>query len=109
MGRAEGIQLLGPALDSQSRCVHYHAHADVVAIRFYCCMGWYPCIRCHEECADHVVQVWPKSQRTEQALWCGQCRTTLSIAEYLQAAQCPACQKRFNPGCASHHHRYFEL
>jgi hypothetical protein len=33
----------------------------------------------------------------------------LTIRQYLnRQAVCPVCRARFNPGCALHHHLYFE-
>jgi uncharacterized CHY-type Zn-finger protein len=43
------------------------------------------------------------------AIVCGACGRELSVDEYLGCEfSCPNCTARFNPGCASHYHLYFE-
>lgn len=105
-----GVRVLGIGVDAQTRCAHYHAPWDVVALKFKCCGGWYPCIDCHRAVADHAVAVWPIAERSAQAVLCGVCGARLAIDEYLAAASaCPRCGAAFNPGCALHHHLYFEM
>ena len=99
----------GAVVDAQTRCAHYRGPLDVVAIRFACCGEWYPCLRCHEEAVDHGILPWPRDQRDEQAVLCGVCGSTLTIAAYLTATGCPQCAAPFNPGCALHHPVYFEM
>jgi uncharacterized CHY-type Zn-finger protein len=102
------VQIRGEPVDGQTRCVHYSSDRDVVAIRFACCDGFYPCHRCHAETADHAAQVWPAERRDEHAVLCGVCGRTLTISAYLSAAdRCPHCGAAFNPGCRAHRHLYF--
>ncbi|MBC7723599.1 MAG: hypothetical protein H7146_02480 [Burkholderiaceae bacterium] len=100
----------GTPLDEQTRCVHWHSPADVVAIRFACCREYYSCFECHEEHAGHAAERWPAAQWTEDAVLCGVCRAELSIAEYLASpgSACPRCGAAFNEGCRLHRHLYFE-
>ena len=97
----------GAVVDAQTRCVHYRGPLDVIAIRFACCDRWYPCLRCHEEEADHGIRAWPVSARSERAVLCGVCGHTMTIESYLDADACPQCAAGFNPGCALHHPVYF--
>ena len=105
-----GIAVHGVGVDAQTRCAHYHSPVDVIALRFPCCDAWYPCIECHEETADHAPTVWPITERETRAVLCGVCGTRLTISAYLACeSRCPRCQTAFNPGCATHHHLYFEV
>ncbi|GAA1147495.1 CHY zinc finger protein [Nesterenkonia lutea] len=99
----------GAVLDDQTRCRHYAGPLDVVAIRFFCCDRWYPCLRCHQEAEAHLIRRWAPGRRAELALLCGVCRRRFSIAEYLLADRCAHCGAGFNPGCAAHHQFYFEI
>lgn len=100
----------GIGLDDQSRCVHYHGPADIVAIRFMCCGAYYACKDCHAALADHDIRVWPKEQWHEKAIRCGACEGELTIQAYLDGpAMCPACGAQFNPRCRHHHHFYFAV
>jgi uncharacterized CHY-type Zn-finger protein len=104
------MTVLGCDVNERGQCVHYHSDRDVVAIRFKCCDKFYACILCHQELADHIAVVWPKSERDNHAVLCGNCRSTLSIADYLNCENlCPRCGAAFNSGCANHYHLYFEL
>ncbi|GAA1120978.1 CHY zinc finger protein [Nesterenkonia jeotgali] len=109
LGAMDEPQVRGATVDEQTRCRHYAGPRDVVAIRFFCCDRWYPCLRCHQEAETHRITPWPRGRREELALLCGVCRTRFSIAEYLTAESCERCTAGFNPGCASHHEFYFEL
>ena len=100
--------VLGPTVDSQTRCVHYASPLDIVAIKFHCCREFYPCFRCHAETVDHPVSAWPATDFHEHAIMCGACRSTLTISNYLEADACPSCTAPFNPGCSLHHSIYFE-
>jgi uncharacterized CHY-type Zn-finger protein len=99
----------GTGINERTQCVHYHSERDIIAIKHPCCATFYACIKCHDEVADHVATVWPREQFGEPAVYCGNCRTTLSIRQYLSSNNsCPACQAAFNPGCANHYPLYFE-
>lgn len=102
------VEVRGDVIDDDTRCVHYHAREDVIAIRFYCCKEFFPCFRCHSEATDHAREVWPRQEFAAPAILCGVCRTTMSISEYQGTDGCPACGAAFNPGCALHYSLYFE-
>jgi len=100
----------GVEVRPHTQCAHYHSERDIIAIRHKCCGEYYACIACHEALAGHPPQVWLRAERTTNAVFCGNCRTELTISEYLASGnQCPQCQAAFNPGCANHYHLYFEL
>jgi uncharacterized CHY-type Zn-finger protein len=99
----------GAAIDSATRCVHYNGPTDIVAIKFRCCGRFYPCFSCHAEAESHPARRWAPAEWTEQAILCGACGQTLSIAEYRGASGCPACGAAFNDGCRLHAHLYFEV
>ncbi|MFW5937991.1 MAG: CHY zinc finger protein [Halanaeroarchaeum sp.] len=110
MRRIGAVEVRGVELDGETRCAHYDTERDVVAIRFRCCTEFYACIQCHEALADHDPTVWPREAFEEDAVLCGACGTTLSIEAYLAADDaCPNCGAAFNPGCAAHHHHYFDV
>jgi uncharacterized CHY-type Zn-finger protein len=99
----------GVGVDAQTRCAHWHSALDIIAIRMWCCGEWYACRQCHDELADHAVEVWPAARWDEPAVLCGACGAQLSVRDYLACeSQCPACAALFNPGCRTHHHLYFE-
>jgi uncharacterized CHY-type Zn-finger protein len=101
--------VLGVGVDPQTRCDHYHSPVDIVAIRMKCCGAYFACRACHDALADHPAQVWPREAWDQVAILCGSCGDEMSIARYLACGdECPRCQARFNPGCRSHHHLYFE-
>lgn len=102
------VQVQGKLVDNETRCEHYHKQEDIIAIKFFCCETYYPCYKCHEACADHVIQRWPREQFDVQAILCGKCQNELTIHEYLQSSYtCPFCQAAFNEGCARHYDIYF--
>ncbi|WP_226163423.1 CHY zinc finger protein [Hymenobacter terricola] len=105
----EPIIIHGAKVNERTQCAHYHSERDIIAIKFKCCEAFYACIECHHETAGHAPVVWPKSGFHTEAIYCGNCKSTLSIAGYLSCDNtCPACQAAFNPGCANHYHLYFE-
>lgn len=100
----------GRPLDSQSRCVHWHGPTDIVAFRFACCEGWWPCHACHEETAGHTAMRWPAARAGEACVMCGACRREMTSAQYMQSgSMCPACGAGFNPRCEPHWPLYFQL
>ena len=101
-------QILGAAIDGQTRCVHYSTVLDVVALKFACCGEFYPCHLCHAQTAGHAATQWPRASRDELAVLCGVCGDLLSIADYLEATDCPSCSATFNPGCKLHSELYFQ-
>lgn len=104
-----GHDVRGVGVDSETRCAHYDAARDVIAIRFACCREYYPCYRCHDAVADHPREVWSVAERGVSAVLCGVCGAELTIAGYLNSgSQCPDCGSEFNPGCADHYDFYFE-
>jgi uncharacterized CHY-type Zn-finger protein len=102
-------RVLGPVVDDQTRCIHYSTPLDIIAIRFACCREFYPCHLCHAEAAGHPAEQWAIADRDEHAVLCGVCGKVLSIAAYLAADRCPACDSAFNPGCTLHTHLYFQV
>jgi uncharacterized CHY-type Zn-finger protein len=106
----ERIIIRGVGVKDRTQCAHYHSERDIVAVRFKCCDAFYACIHCHEELAGHAPVVWRKDEREMYSILCGNCRETLSIAEYLSYQnRCPRCGAAFNPQCEQHYHFYFEL
>ena len=103
------MEVYGKPVDEQTRCIHYRTHKDIIAIKFRCCRKYYPCFRCHEECSDHPVKVWPEDQWQERAILCGICQTELTIAEYRASTHCPSCSAEFNEACTNHAHLYFDV
>ena len=105
-----GVWVQGHVIDGETRCRHWHGPLDVIAIRFKCCDGWFPCYTCHEVATDHSARRWNLDEHDTAAVLCGVCGHQLTIAEYLNSSsRCSACQSAFNPGCALHHHLYFEV
>ena len=102
-------EVYGVELDGQTRCAHWRGALDIVAIKMVCCGEHYACRACHDALADHAAKVWPATGWEKTAVLCGACGLEMSVGDYLACAnQCPACGAPFNPGCASHHHLYFE-
>jgi uncharacterized CHY-type Zn-finger protein len=102
------VRVLGPVVDEQTRCIHYHTPLDVIAIKFACCGEYYACHLCHAEAAGHAARAWPLGEQDARAVLCGVCGSELSITEYLGVDSCPHCGAAFNPGCRLHSHLYFE-
>lgn len=98
----------GPIVDDQTRCVHYSTDQDIVAVKFACCLRYYPCYLCHEQTADHIAGQWSSDQRSQLAILCGVCSEELSIEKYLRVNACPACLAPFNPRCHLHSRLYFQ-
>jgi len=100
----------GKPIDDITRCIHYHSPVDIIAIKFKCCDRYYPCYECHKETAGHEAQVWNKAEWNVKAIFCGICKTELTIQEYLRSENfCPTCKSPFNPNCSKHYHLYFEV
>lgn len=97
----------GAPIDAQTRCVHWATELDVLAILFPCCDRWYPCHDCHEEHADHAAVPWDATAGAREALLCGVCGGTSTIADYRATSRCSRCDREFNPNCRRHHHLYF--
>jgi uncharacterized CHY-type Zn-finger protein len=105
-----GREISGVEVDSETRCAHYQAANDIVALKFKCCGRWFSCHLCHDEIAQHPATVWPKDELDEQVVLCGGCGRRMSAREYLDcASRCPNCDRSFNPGCAQHAHFYFAV
>lgn len=98
----------GRTIDDETRCVHYGTAKDVIAIKFACCLRYYPCHLCHEEAEDHLARQWARADWQQKAILCGVCSTELTIDEYLAVESCPACHAEFNEGCRLHSHLYFQ-
>jgi uncharacterized CHY-type Zn-finger protein len=110
MRRVHGVPVFGVEVDPQTRCAHYDSDRDVIALRFACCDRYYPCFRCHEAVADHEADRWPRDGFGRPAVLCGVCGTELAVSEYRGCGHtCPECDAPFNPGCADHEDRYFQV
>ncbi|MFD2611789.1 CHY zinc finger protein [Paenibacillus gansuensis] len=97
------------AIDGRTRCKHYHSERDIIAIKMKCCETYYSCYYCHQEEAGHVAAVWPAEQWNTPAVLCGNCRSKLTVRQYMDCDySCPSCGAAFNPGCKLHNHYYFE-
>lgn len=103
------MKIYGKLVDKETRCVHYHGDKDIIALQCAACLKFYPCYQCHNEEETHLFQPWLKTQFDQQAIFCGHCRTQLSIHCYLQADECPQCHHPFNPNCAKHYSLYFQI
>jgi len=102
--------VVGCGIDAETRCAHNHTDCDVIAIKFACCSEYFPCFQCHETCADHAAEQWPRERFDEPAVLCGVCGVELTILEYLDCDhECPDCEAAFNPGCRQHLDRYFAI
>jgi len=103
------IIVKGKLVNGRTGCVHYHSLADVIAIKFKCCNEYYPCYYCHEEVAGHQSEKWEKNEWGRKAIFCGVCKSEMTIERYLKCNyQCPFCKIQFNPNCSRHNHLYFE-
>jgi len=102
-------EVRGIDLDAETRCAHYHSALDIIAIKMKCCGIYYACKDCHEELANHPIEVWPATKWNQKAILCGACEEELEIRQYLQCQnKCPHCGALFNPGCRNHYRFYFE-
>lgn len=108
-GEEDRPEIHGVEVDDRGRCAHWQGPRDVVAIRLACCDTWYACHDCHEAQADHPPRRWPRDRFDVMAVMCGKCGQRLSIERYLKTPGCPGCGHPFNPRCALHHPRYFEV
>ncbi len=106
-------RVYGAVVDAATRCIHFHSELDIVAIKFACCLRYYPCFQCHDETVQleatpHATRRWPEADWSSTAILCGACHHQTSIATYRQVERCPHCAAEFNPGCRLHAHLYFE-
>ncbi|MGH7882818.1 MAG: CHY zinc finger protein [Candidatus Dormibacteraceae bacterium] len=99
--------VFGKTIDNQTRCVHYGTAKDIIAIKFKCCLRYYPCHLCHEQLETHVAEQWAMNERQQKAVLCGVCSTEHTIHSYLSANSCPSCHAPFNERCRLHAHLYF--
>ena len=109
--RLAKVKILGALSDfSKTRCQHYHSERDIIAIKLKCCQKFYSCILCHNLCEDHEPITWRLIEFDEEAIFCGNCKSLLSIQRYLDCnSVCPVCCADFNPRCSNHYHYYFDL
>ena len=104
------VPLRGVDVDPETRCAHWNASVDVIALRFGCCETYYPCVACHDDTTDHDAAPWPHERFDEPAVVCGKCGGRLTAREYFACDDaCPRCDAEFNPGCRAHRDAYFEL
>ncbi|WP_435361025.1 CHY zinc finger protein [Haloarchaeobius sp. DFWS5] len=110
MREIHGVPVFGVEVDPETRCAHYDTELDVVALRFDCCDRFFPCFQCHAAVADHEASVVPRDECGTVSVLCGRCGHLLTVSEYLDCdSTCSDCGGDFNPGCARHADRYFEL
>ena len=109
--RLAKVKIFGALSDSsKTRCQHYHSERDIIAIKFKCCQKFYACILCHNSCEDHEPITWKLTEFDEEAIFCGNCNSLLSIQRYLDCnSVCPVCCADFNSRCSNHYHYYFEI
>ncbi|MEB2280566.1 hypothetical protein LAV73_11215 [Lysinibacillus xylanilyticus] len=101
------MKILGNVIDHQGRCQHYFKKQDTISIKFKCCGEYYPCYKCHEENSNHKIQPWKKEDFHEKAIFCGVCKSELTIHDYVNHTNCKHCHTLFNPNCSKHFHIYF--
>ncbi|KAF2489699.1 zinc finger CHY domain-containing protein [Lophium mytilinum] len=114
----------GISLTPLTQCSHWFSALDIIAIKMKCCNEFYACISCHAALTKHNTEVWKKDERGEKALFCGSCKSVLSIEEYMAGdgkceegnekereveSRCPKCNAGWNPGCKNHWNLYFEI
>lgn len=102
------MKIQGNVIDDLGRCKHYFKKQDTISIKFKCCGGYYPCYKCHEENSNHIIQPWKKEDFDEKAIFCGVCKSELTIHDYMNHTNCKHCHTLFNPNCSKHFHIYFE-
>ena len=101
------MQVRGINIDEHGRCLHYRSERDIVANRCATCRQYWACHACHSELADHPFGRMPLDD--PEAVLCGACGHTMDCPTYSRATACPSCRRPFNPGCAAHAPRYFEV
>lgn len=103
--------VLGPVVDGETRCIHYHLPLDVIAIKFKCCGNYYPCYKCHDLCESHLRKIWPVLElENRKVVLCGCCKRELTFLQYTGSNNdCCFCGARFNPGCSLHYDLYFDV
>jgi len=103
-------QVFGVSVTLLTQCVHWSSPLDIIAIKHACCNKFYACISCHNASETHKPDVWSRSQQSEKAVLCGNCKHVLAVDEYMQSGStCTKCGSAFNPGCKGHWGMYFEL
>ena len=102
-------KIYGMLVDEKTRCVHYHSEWDIVALKCFECLRYYPCYQCHNACENHVFKPYPVRLSEDKVVYCGNCQSELTIAAYRGALQCPHCAHAFNPGCQQHYDVYFDF
>lgn len=103
-------EILGKLVDKKTRCEHYNSELDIIAIKLKCCNKYYACFYCHIEMENHPPLIWAKDEYQTKAIKCGECKSEISISDYLSCGNaCPICKSMFNPKCSNHYHYYFDL
>lgn len=105
----------GAVVDDQGRCRHYGGPTDVVCHRFPD-TGWefWACHKCFEAENGKPSRRWGADDEKELAIQCGVCRSILGVSFHLERQDagihaCPHCKAEWNPKCAKHRGRYFDL
>ncbi len=104
------VKINGTLVDNQTRCTHYNLTLDIIAVKHKCCNKFYACINCHNENEQHENEIWQLEEQKEKVIFCGACKTEMSIENYLKCNnECPHCKSLFNPKCINHYQFYFEV
>lgn len=111
--RIKRINVAGKCIDKNTRCLHFSSEKDIIAIKFKCCNSFYPCYKCHLECANHSIIRWTRHdlcEKDKKVILCGACQNALTFYQYSKGDfECLFCKGKFNPGCALHYNLYFDL
>ena len=99
--------IYGDVIDQETRCIHYAGELDIIALKCFSCKKYYPCYHCHDAHEDHAFAAYPVRLEEDKVVFCGSCRSELTIAQYLADARCIFCRHPFNPGCKQHRKIYF--
>ena len=105
------VQVKGKTIDDETRCVHWHADLDIIALKFKCCGEYYPCYECHEETAGHPPLRYSLTDTVERkvvTVLCGKCGNEMTFEQYSKDVKCTSCASQFNPGCKLHYDLYFD-
>lgn len=98
----------GLLINENTGCLHHDSSLDVIAIKFKCCMRYYACYSCHLALADHPAERWHSDEFHRNAILCGQCRTEMTIQQYILCKnECLNCKSQFNSKCELHWDKYF--
>ncbi|MGT2933763.1 CHY zinc finger protein [Streptococcus catagoni] len=98
------MDILGIALDNESRCLHYHGDSDIVALKCRQCQAYFACYHCHDALRSHHFLA--NQAQEKYPVLCGACKHFLTKESY-EKGYCPFCLRLFNPNCSLHKDIYF--